>query len=92
MGRAQKCEILLESVPRFEKRIFGELRNKDALKQIPRSRSDSFPYVYDTYAGSGINTNMLKVLHVELLQGPGCESYPYLEMDEGCKYNIRDPI
>ena len=92
MGRAQKCKILLDSVPRFEKRIFGELRNNDALKQIPRSRSDSFPYVYDTYAGSGINTNMLKVLHVELLQGPGCESYPYLEMDEGCKYNIQAAI
>ena len=92
MGRAQKCEILLESVPRFEKRIFGELRNNDAWKHIPRSRSDSFPYVYDPNAGSGINTNILKVLHVELLQGPGCESYPYLEMDEGCKQNIRDAI
>ena len=92
MGRAQKCEILLESVPRFKKRIFGELRNNDGWKHIPRSRSDSFPYVYDTYAGIETSTNMLKVLHVELLQGPGCESYPYLEMNEGCKYNIRDVI
>ena len=79
MGRAQKCEILLKSLPRFEKRIFGELRNNDAWKNAPRSRSDSFPYVYD------LNTKTLKVLHVELLQGPGCESYPYLEMDEACK-------
>ena len=84
MGRSKKCEILLNSLPRFQKRIFGELRENDARKQIPRSRSDSFPYGYNAYARSGITKNTLLRLQIELLHGPGCESYPYLEMDEGC--------
>ena len=72
-------------MPRFEKRIFGEQIGNDARRQqIPRSRSDNYPYGYDPYARSGIS-HTLNRLHIELLQGPGCESYPYLEMDETCE-------
>ena len=70
-------------MPRFEKRIFGEQLGNDARTQIPRS--DNYPYSYDPFSRSAINSNILNSLHIELLQGPGCESYPYLEMDETCK-------
>ena len=84
VGLAQQCKILLESVPRFERRIFGDIPKNEARKVIPRSRSDSHLYEYNPYVKYSSNIGILTTLHVELLQGQGCESYPYLEMDETC--------
>ena len=81
-GHTRQCDILSKSIPRFEGRIFpGEDLNKG--RQLLNLNSDSLKYSH-TYRG------VLAELDVEFLYDGVfvCEKYPYMNMDETCKYII----
>ena len=72
-----KCDILVQSLPRFERRIFPgeELHKKRQLLTFGYDRDQE-----SLYHGA------LDTLQVDLLNPTsGCEKYPSLEMVETCK-------
>ena len=74
---ARRCDMLVQSVSRFERRIFpGEEMHKN--RQF-------VTYAYDHLTKSSPYRGLLHELQVDLLNRSGCEQYPHLEMQEACK-------
>ena len=74
---AQGCDILAQSIRRFERRIFPgeEIHKKRQLVN----------YDYDQVIKSSPCRGLLHELQVDLLNLSGCEQYPHLEVQEACK-------
>jgi hypothetical protein len=84
-GIAQKCEILLKSINRFEKRIFPG--------DVPRS-SRKNKLIYSAAAClekadlEGCDPNFVGILEeitILLESDADCSAHPYLNMVESCK-------
>lgn len=76
LGIAKRCDILVKSISRFERRIFpgDEIHKKRQLLNF----AHEYLKQASTYGG------VLEELQIELLHNSGCEHYPYLEMEETC--------
>jgi len=69
----KKCEILRRNFRRIHRNIFGENPHKDGAAN-PASE----------VSGSSLRLRVVHHLNITVLKE--CTEFPYLEMDESCKY------